>query len=185
MSPQTLLVIVAFMIGGMAWYANNSKRNQILCTFNRVNKTQVIKFVKMQSRYIVFDNCKYDIVPDRIVFRWFNSGMVHMLFPQFVPCLTFSHISRFPLDPNTNTYNAESPEVRGALNKEEWVKSYYKGAVPQNKGMKTGLQGMIMQWLPIIAIVACVGLFVYFNGKLSDMGSTMDAIVGKLNSIMK
>jgi hypothetical protein len=182
---QTLLVIVAIMIGFMAWYANNSKRNQILCTFNRVNKTQVVKFIKMQSRYVVFDKCKYDIVPDRVVFRWFNSGIVYMLFPQFIPCLTFSHTSRWPLNPNTNLYTAESPEVRETLNKEEWFKSFNKSASPQGKGVKAGFSGMIMQWLPIIAIVLVIGVFIYFNGKLSDMGHSLDAVIGKLNSVIK
>ena len=185
MTPQTLLVIVAVMIGFMAWYANNSKRNQILCTFNKVNKTQEVKFVKMQSRYIICDGHKYDIVPDRVVFRWYKSGFVYMMFPQFIPCLTFSHTSRWPLDPNSNLYTAESPEVRDTLNKEEWFKSFNKSASPQGKGMKAGLQGMIMQWLPIISLVAVVGVFIYFNGKLTDMGHIMDALVGKVNSVIK
>jgi hypothetical protein len=183
MDFKTLIMIMALGVLVMAWYGNTSKRNQILCTFNRVNKTQIIKFVKMQSRYVVFDNAKYDIVPDRIVFRWFNIGFVHMLFPQWVASLNFSHTSRWPLDPNHQTYNAESPEVRKSLNKEEWIRSFVKGAVPQSKSANK--LGGLAQWLPWVAIVLVIVVAVYFNSKMSSFGNALDAMVGQINSISK
>jgi hypothetical protein len=178
---KTLLMIMAVGILVLAWYANTSKRNVILCTFNRVNKTQLVRFVKMQSRYVVFDSAKYDIVPNRIVFRWYNGGFVHMLFPQWVASLTFSYSSRFPLDPNTLSYDAESPEVRKTLNKEEWVRSYFRGAVPQNKS--TAKLGFIGQWLPWIAIGLVVVVAFYFNSKMTSFGNTLDAMIGQINNL--
>jgi hypothetical protein len=163
-----------------AWYANNSKRNQILCTFNRVNKTQIVKFVKMQNRFIVFDQHKFDIVPSRIQFRWYNGGFIHMLFPQWVATLTFSHTSRWPLDPNTNTYSPETPEVRNVLNKTEWTKSFFEGAKPQSAKGKTSL---ITQYLPWVAVILVLIVAVYFNSKMTGFGKTLDSVVNTINAM--
>ena len=181
MSPSVMFMLVLAGLALMAWYANYSKRNQILCTFNRVNKTQIVKFVKMQTRYVVFDNGKYDIVSSRIVFRWYNGGFIHMLFPQWVAALTFSHTSRWPLDTNSMSYTAETPETRKNLNKEEWVNSYYKGAKPSSasKGKLGGLQ----QYLPWVAILLVVLVAFYLNNKMSSFGAVLDTVVGKINAM--
>lgn len=182
MNPSTLLMLMMVAVVFMAWYANTSKRNKILCTFRRVNKTKIKKWVKMQSRYIIFDGGKYDIIPSRITFEWYTAGIVHMLFPQWVATLDYSYNSRFPHDPNDMKITAETPAVRKALNKEEWVESYYKGAKPSTQKTK---QGVIMQYLPWVAIFLVVLLFVYFNNQMTHLGAILDVVVGKINTITK
>jgi hypothetical protein len=167
----------------MAWYANSSKRNVILCRYRRVNKTMVVKFVKMQSRYVIFDGGKFDIIPGRIIFQWYNNGFVHMLFPQWVATLDYSWNSRFPHNPNNMEITAETPQTRKALNKEEWVESYYKGAKPSSA--KNGKLGFLQQWLPWIAILLVIVVAFYFNSKMQGFGATLDQVIDKINTITK
>lgn len=164
MSPEILLLVMALAVVGMAWYANSSKRDKIFCRFKRVNKTQIAKFVRMSSRYVVFDKQRYDIIPSCIVFEWWDKGLVHMLFPQWVASLDFTHTSRYPHDPNTLKPVIISPEVRAVMDKEEWTKSYARSSVP-----KTGKaqQSILQQYLPFIAIglVVVIGFYLYQNMK--------------------
>ena len=181
MSPSTLFMIMLLMLVLMAWYANSSKRNKILCTFRRVNKTKIKKWVKMQGRYVIFDGGKYDIVPSRIVFEWYTAGLVHMLFPQWVATLDFTYSSRWPHDANDMNITAETPATRNALNKEEWVESYYKGAKPSN-AIKTK-QSMIVQYLPWVAIILVIVVAVYFNNTMTGFGATLDMVINKMNAL--
>lgn len=163
LTPQTLLLIMAAAIIFMAWYANMSKRDKILCTFRRVNKTKIVKWVKMNSRYVIFDHRKYDIIPSRIVSQWYTAGLVHMLFPQWVQTLDFTYSSRWPHDPNTMSVNLDDPAIRDALNKQEWVESYVKGATPKGTNKRAG--GFLDKYLPWLAIAAVVlvGFWMYQN----------------------
>lgn len=164
----------------IAWYANTSKRNKILCTFRRVNKTKIKKWVKMSGRYVIFDKGKYDVIPSRITFEWYSAGLVHWLFPQWVATLDYSYNSRFPHDPNNMAINAETPATRKALNKEEWVESYYKGAKPSQDKR----QGMLQQYLPYVAILLVVAVaFIGYNWitkinyHISDISNTLNTLV--------
>jgi hypothetical protein len=71
----TLIAIMAIVLVVAAWYANSNKRNKIYCTFRRVNKTKIEKFVKMNSRFVIFDGGKYDILTNRITFIWWDKGL--------------------------------------------------------------------------------------------------------------
>ena len=118
----------------------------------------------MNSRYIIFDGKKFDIVSSCIVFKWWDKGLVHMLFPQWVATLDFTWSSRWPKDPNTNKPSIISPEVRASMNKEEWVKSYAKGFTPPTAKKQT----MFQQYLPIasVLLVVLVGFYLYNNMQL-------------------
>ena len=131
MDFSSLLAIMAIMMVGMAWYANSSKRNKIYCSFRRVNKTKVVKFVKMSSRYVIFDKARFDVIPSCITFEWFDKGLIGMMFPQWVATLDFTHDSRYPLDPNTLKPAVISPAVRDAMDKEEYD-LYLPTQVPSN-----------------------------------------------------
>ena len=179
MDFSTILALMAIMMVGMAWYANSSKRDKIYCSFRRINKTKVVKFVKMRSRYVIFDGARYDIVPSCITFEWFDKGLIGQMFPQYVATLDFCHYSRFPLDPNTLKPVVISPEVRQAMNKEEWVKSYAKGFVPPT----TKKQSLIQQYLPFasIVLVILVGFYLYMNMQIlsqqyADLANALRAI---------
>lgn len=161
MDFSMLIAIMAIMLVGMAWYANSSKRDKIYCSFRRVNKSKIVKFVKMTSRYVIFDGARYDIIPSCITYEWFDKGLIGKMFPQSVATLDFSWYSRYPLDPNTLKPVVISPEVRKAMNKEEWVRSYAKGFVPPTAKK----QSMIQQYLPFasIVLVILVGFYLYMN----------------------
>jgi len=161
MGIETLVMLMLIALVVMAWYANYSKRSKIYCTFNRVNKTQISKFVKMTSRYVISDNRRYDILPNCIVFKWWDTGLANWLFPQWVATLTYTYNNRLPHDPNTNKPAIVSPEVRNAMNKEEWLKSYAKSFTPP-KAIK---QTFIQQYLPYVSMVLIifVGFWMYNN----------------------
>jgi hypothetical protein len=174
------MMLVAFAIlAMMGWYANYSMRDKILIYYNRENKTQITRWVKMKGRYVIFDNKKFDIIPSSIVFRYYNGGLIYWLFPQWVATLFYSHNSRFPHNPNNLEVNAETPEVRNAINRNEMFLSYAKSSKPaQSKG---GRQGFLDKWLPTIIALVAVGLvFWYFNSKMSGFGQVLDQVVSKL-----
>ena len=172
---------MALAILFMAWYANSSKRDKILCTFRRINKTKINKFVKMNSRYVIFDNGKYDIISSRITFLWYNGGFIHMIFPQWVATLDFSHTSRFPHDPNNMNKNWETPEVRNAINKSELVTSYFKTSTPNS----TKKQGKLTEYLPWIAIMAVVLVGFYLYNNMQILNNQLAYLQNAINAINK
>lgn len=181
MSPATFIMLTCGMLLAMAWYANTSKRDKILCTFRRINKTKVSKFVRMSSRYIIFDKKRYDIVPSCCTQLWYTVGLIHIIFPQWVQTLDFTYESRWPLDPNTLKPMVISAEVRKAMNKEEWAVSWAKHSTP-NAGKK---QSMLREYLPWVAIllVVLVGFWMYNN--LAAISNQMAIIQNNLNAIAK
>ncbi len=181
MTFQTLILIMAMVIVFMAWYANSSKRNKIYCSFTRVNKTSIHKFVKMTSRYVVFDGKRFDIFSKCIVFDWWDRGLVHMLFPQWVATLNFTYASRFPNDPETGQPAIISPEVRNAMNKEEWVKSYAKGFTPPSSKKQTTIQ----QYLPWVSVILVLVVGVYFYTNMQAMAQSLTDIANRVNSIAR
>lgn len=182
MSPSTFVLLSAGLLVFMAWYANSSKRNKILCTFRRANKTKVVKWVKMQARYVIFDGGKYDIIPSRVVFQWYTAGLVHMLFPQWVATLDYTYGKRLPLDSNRADYDWENPEVRKAINISDIVKSYFATSSPAATSKKAGL---LTAYLPWIAIGLVVLVAFYFNSKMTSFGAALDAVINQLNSIAR
>jgi hypothetical protein len=137
----------------------------------------------MNGRYVIFDGGKYDIIPSRIIFQWYCAGLIHMFFPQWVATLDYTYSSRWPHDSNTMEITAETPRTRKALNKEEWVESYYKGAKPSS-AQKTRAS-LITQYLPWVAIILVVLVAVYFNNQMVGFGATLDAVIGEINKIPK
>jgi hypothetical protein len=180
LSIQNMILIMAGLFAFMAWWANSSKRNKILCRFRRVNKTIIGRFVKMTSRYIIFDGRKYDIVPRRIALYWYTAGIIHMLFPQWIASMDFSWFSRWPHDPDTMKVTMDDPAIRQAFNKEEWVESYYKGAKPSTQTKK---KDFFSQWLPWIGVVAAVLVAFWCYQNLTAISHNMAAITNRLNAI--
>lgn len=172
---------MALILVAMAWYSNSSKRNKIYCSFTRINKTSIHKFVKMSSRYVVFDSHRYDIVPSCVVFDWWDKGLVNMLFPQWVATLSYVWNNRFPNDPTTNKPVIISPEVRNAMNKEEWVKSYAKGFTPPSS--KKG--SFIQQYLPWISIVLILLVGVYVFTNMKSIAMNFSILQNQINALNK
>jgi hypothetical protein len=174
------IAIIAILYVAMYWYMSETKKNQILCRCRRRNRTLIAKFVKMQNRYVVFDDFKFDIIPSRVVWQWYP---IMYIFHLWLPTLDYSWNSRFPHNPDNLDDNSETPEVRKALNKTEWMESYYKGSKPSSQKGKS--LGFIQQWLPLIAILLVVVVAVYFNSKMSGFGKTLDAVINQMNSMAK
>ena len=164
MAIETLFMVMMMVVMVMAWWANFSKRSKIYCSFTREDRTSIHRFVKKISRYVVFDGRRYDILWKCVVFDWWDKGLVHMLFPQWVATLEFTYNSRWPIDKSTGKPAVISPEVRQAMNKEEWVKSYAKGFTPPTAKKQT----MVQQWLPWLSIglVALLFFYVYSNNQV-------------------
>ena len=181
MDFQTFLLVMAVVVVGMAWYSNSSKRNKIYCSFTRVNKTSIHKFIKMSSRYVVFDGKRYDIIPSCVIFDWWDKGLVHMLFPQWVATLDYGFNSRYPIDKTTGKPAIISPEVRNAMNKEEWVKSYARGFTPPSAKKQTTIQ----QYLPWVAILLVVMMGMYFYTNMQALSLGLTDIANKLNAIAR
>lgn len=181
MSYQTFFLIMAMLVVGMAWYANYSKRNKIYCSFIRVNKTSIHKFVKMSSQYVVFEGTRRNIIPSCIVWDWWDKGFVHMLFPQWVGTLTFSYSSPYPIDPNTLQPMILSAEVRKLMNKEEMWRDYNKTLTPPTAKKQTAFQ----QYLPWLAVGLVVLLAVYVYTNNQAMNGALVDIINKVNAIAR
>jgi hypothetical protein len=135
----------------------------------------------MTSRYVIFDKHKYDILPQCIVFEWWDKGIIGMIFPQWVATLEFSHYSRFPHDPNTLEPAIISSEVRNAMNKEEWLKSYAKSFTPpQNKK-----QSFMQQWLPFISIILVVIVAFYMYNQIQATRNVLNDVVNQIGTYLK
>lgn len=181
MSIQTFVLLMAMILVVMAWWANTSKRNKIYCSFTRVNKTSINRFVKMTSRYVVFDGKRYDIVPRCVKFNWWDKGLVNWVFPQWVASLDFTYANRWPIDPETGRHAVISPEVRNAMNKEEWVKSYAKGFTPPTSRKLSFFQ----QYLPYITIGIVMLMGVYFYMNINNLNMNMQDVINQFNAIAR
>lgn len=163
MNAQTFVMLITLLIAAMAWWANSSKRNKIYCSLTRPNRTKIKKFVKMSSRYVIFEGRKFDVIPSCIVFEWWDKGLIHMLFPQWVATLDYVADNRFPIDPKSGKPSVISPEVRKVMNKEEWAKSYFKSSTPPSPSKLK--QGVFEKYMPFI-LLGCVGLVGFYLYKL-------------------
>lgn len=179
MSPSTFVIVVALGVLVMSWYANTSKRNKILCTFRRVNKTKLKKFVTMNKEFVIFDGKKYDIIPSCITFEWYTGGFIHMLFPQWVATLDYTWGKRLPLNPNRMDYDWDNPENRKAINISDIIKSYFSTANP----VAVKKQSMLKEYAPWIAIllVVLVGFWLYNN--MSGLATDISILNNKINAI--
>lgn len=171
MSPQTLVVILLLFGVGMVWYSTAKLRDKIYCSFRRIDKTKIEKFVPKNARYVIFDGGKYKIDTKRITLLWWNRGFNHF-FPQRVPSLDFSWYSEVPHDPDQFEDTWDTPESRNAASSEEDWKGFNKG-MSQQVGKKTG---MLTQYMPMIALilVLVVGAVLYMQ--MQGMTARMDML---------
>lgn len=155
LEPSTLLILVLLVFFAMIFYSTARLRNKIYCTFRRINKTKIDKFVPMISRYVIFDGGRYKIDKKRIILLWYNRG-INQFFPQWVPSLDYGHYSDVPHDPDKFEDTWDTPEARNAASSEEDWKGFNKG-MAQQVGKKSGV---FMRYLPFILIA--VGVIVAF-----------------------
>lgn len=178
---ETMIAVMAVILLFLAWYNNSSKRNKIYCSFTRRNRTKIHKWVKMTDRFIMFEKGKYHIIPTCIVLEWWDKGLLGMIFPQNVATMDFTHGSAYPIDPNTLRPVVLSPEAMGAMNKEEWAKSYFKNFSQQ----PTKKQSMLQQYLPYIAIILVVLVGFYLYSNMQAISANMIQMQNAIKSITK
>ncbi len=155
LDAQTLLLIVLIMFIGMIFYSSSKLQNKIYCSFRRIDKTKIEKFVPKNARYVIFDGGRYKIDTKRITLLWWNRGF-NFFFPQRVPSLDFSWYSEVPHNPDDFKDTWDTPEARNAASSEEDWKGFNKG-MSQQIGKKAGI---LTQYLPFILIA--VGVIVAF-----------------------
>ncbi|KKM44498.1 hypothetical protein LCGC14_1561510 [marine sediment metagenome] len=159
MDAKTLLIIVLIMFNGLIFYSSAKLQNKIYCSFRRIDKTKIEKFVPKDARYVIFDKGRYKIDTKRITLLWWNRGFSYF-FPQKVSSLDFSWYSEVPHDPDNFEDTWDTPEARNAASSEEDWKGFNKG-MAQQIGKKAGA---IVQYLPYIMVMAFVILaFLYYS----------------------
>jgi hypothetical protein len=136
----------------------------------------------MQGRFLIFEKKKYDIVPSRIAFLWYQAGLIHMLFPQWVAALDYDEGKRWPWDSNKMNYDIDNPQIRNTINTTELMNSYFRTANPATA--KKGVGGL-MQYLPWVAIGLVVLVYFLLNNKMQGFGHQLDMVVNALNAITK
>jgi hypothetical protein len=181
LSPQMLVTLIVVMLFVAAWYSTNSKRNKIYCFYRGRDNTIQARWVNLTDSFVLFPpNKKFRVLPERMTSFWYKGG-VHFFFPTKVNSLEYSWQSIYPVDPHNYQNTWVTPEVYKIHNTENAFSSYGKGFAPQS-GKK---QGMIMQYLPIIAIVLIVilGFWVYSN--FTTIASSLTDLTNKVNTIVK
>ena len=171
MDAQTFIVIICVLLGGAAWYSQNSLRNKILCTFRRANRTRIEKFVKEKARYVYFDGGEYVVDTSKIQLTWYNRS-INAVFPTFVPTLDFTWGSRYPLDPDTMEVTWYSPEASKALTQERNIRELDKAAQAAT-GKKEGGLTKYLPWITL-AILLVLAMWIYqMSGKVAMMSELM------------
>lgn len=178
MDLGTLIAIFCVGLLGMVWYSTAKLKNKIHCTFRRVNKTKIERFVPMGNKTVRFDKTKecpaglYNINTECITMLWYDRG-INKLFPILIPSLDFSYYSSDPLNPK-DFATWDTPEARQARRGEEAWAGFARGVAKQ-----IGTKSRFPEWLfPAITVgaVLIVGYLVY---QLSGQVAMLSQQVGQ------
>ncbi len=132
--------IIMFFLA-MAWYANWSKRDKIFCTYTNVAKQEREKWVKIQAQFVIFDQKKFRLRPDRVKYIWWNRGLIYEFFPQRVPKVEFTWDSDEARDPNQSVITLDTPENHYHRKQVERYQDFHQGMEHQAGGKPKLLQG--------------------------------------------
>lgn len=165
MSPQTLVVLVLLLFVGLVAYSAIRLRNKVYCSFRRIDKTKVEKFVPRHARYVVFDGERYKIDTKRVILLWYNRG-IHQFFPQWVPSLDYSWYSEVAHNPDDFEDTWDTPAARNAASSEEDWKGFNR-AMREQAGKKGSFFEQYKMIIIVLAVVA-VGFLFYSQGQASD-----------------
>ncbi len=168
-----MFLITFLAIGFLSIY---SKKNKILCTFRRVDRTQIKKRVKATDANVEFDGNLYDVEPGRTNLVWTFFGWDRIS--------DYRSNSRRPLDPLdfTNSWD-DDPKVRKMLNKKQAIADWQQGTV---QGMGKMKMGLLQQYQPLIILLgfAVMGFFLFqMTKKLDLIGFGQNAIQSLLGSL--
>ncbi len=142
-----------------------SKRNRMFCTFRRVNKQRISKWVKLDDDYVIFDGKKYDVVPDCLCPQFYSPGLFKFFgFGIWIMSADYSWYRAAPHDPNDWNATVISPAVRKVINNSDRMRAFARGIQAQTGVKKGGLMG----YLPLIAIgaVLLIAVWVYNSNQV-------------------
>jgi len=180
LNPQTLVTIIVIMLFVAAWYSTNSKRNKIYCFYRGRDKTIEARWINLNDSYVIFRNKKFRVDTRRITSFWYKGG-IHFFFPTKVNSLEYYWNSIYPSNPDDYQNTWLTPENHKLANLENAFQSYSKGFAPPT-GKK---QGMIMQYLPLIAIVLVVIVGFWAFSNFNNISEALTEISNKVNTIVK
>lgn len=187
--PQFISILLMFVIG-YGILSCYDKKNKIFCTFKANDRTEQSRWTKKSQDKIIFKGSDgrerwYDIEIGRTTLKWITNG-IHLLFPLFGRCLTYTQDSRRPEDPFTfsNTMDAD-PAVRATLDAKDDVLEFEQRT---EKGLGVGKMkgGLLQQWMPIIMILgfAILGYLIYQQGQhinlLGKGQNLLESMMGQL-----
>lgn len=169
MSAGTFFVVAIVLLVGYVFFEQIQKKNQVYCSFRRPNRTKIEKWVKLHSKYVIFEGGKYRVNPKKITLLWWNRGILGMFGVGFwVPSLDYRWDTDQPLDPDTFETTWDTPEVRNMLGSEEDYKDFAKGAPPAG-AKKEGVFQRFLPWI-MLAILLVLALWIYqMQGQLAGL----------------
>ena len=183
MSTSQILIMFIVIVLVYGVYSVYMLKDKVYCTFRTRDKTILHKTVKISAGKIIFNNAWYDIIAKRTSLRMVWMGII----PTWVRCLDFRWDSRYPLDPETFTNNADSPEDRAALDKTDDLKALMetqKTSLVKGGGKKSMLEGL----MPIILVAGLLilGYMAYQQQQKTDMlGMSINVVQEQLLEIQK
>jgi len=163
-------------------------RHKIRCRYTSITKQTQEKVVDASRNFVLFkDNetsLKFYIISSCVKHRWWEEGL-QWFSPMFMPEMDFLYNSPYPVDPNTGKPIVLSPEIEGIIKKEENARAYASGQQTEmTKGGGNAKLSGISKYLPWIALIAVVGVFLYLNGKVGTINKNMTIIELNLQKVL-
>lgn len=155
MDSQTLLTVLMGAVLVIAVYSTMRLRGKALCVYRSRTRQQIEKFAPIKKGYVIFDEHKYDLLPDRASLFWYNRG-INQFFPTWVIKYDFAWDNRFPFNPDTYKITRDMPTVRNALNFNEKYQAFAQGVDKQAKGGKVTFIDKYGVWIAI-GLVLVIG----------------------------
>ena len=181
--PMLALVVILIFVVVLSSYSARDKKGKILCSFTRRDRTKILKWVKISQARVEFDGGWYHVEPSRTVQRLWESG-IHFIIPIWVRCSDYRFDSSRPLNPDTFD-NQFTPEERKQLDKSDDIRALQQGN-QQSLNAKSGKQGILQQYLPIIVLVGFIlcGWMLWQQQKKIDLVGYSINVVQEQNAII-
>lgn len=175
MSAENVILVFAVLFVCFIWYSINNLKNKVLVIYTRNTGQEISKLVRLQDRYVDFDNKQFTLVPDRHRLHWKS---VLGLFGTWIICYHIYWYSRYPSDPRRFEVTVDSPSAAHYMNEEQSYTAYNKSEAARDTLKK---RGGFMQYLPyiIIGIVLVVIIYIVWT-----QGKDMTIIKGALQDII-
>jgi len=189
MNYKDLLFYAVILIFVYNTFNARKLRHKIRCRYTSISKQTQEMIVDASSNVVFFKDGntakKFYIISSCVKHRWWEDG-IQWFAPMFMPEMDFVWNSQFPVDPNTGVPIVLSPETAGIIKKEENARAYAGGQQTELAKSGTGGQKLngLSKYLPWIALIAVVGVFLYLNGKVGTINKNMTIIELNLQKVL-